>query len=72
MSGIKRSCNRPKLASHLRSPSSDKKFGDTTKEEREASHRATDAWAERERAKEPDRVANAKAARAARRQQEGT
>jgi hypothetical protein len=61
MSGIKRSGNRPKTAKHLRS-ASQKTHMNRTKEDRDREHALTDAWAERERAKEGDRVTNAVAA----------
>lgn len=47
MSGIKKSGNRPKTAKHLR-VGSDKKFSDTTKEDRERRHHETDTWAARQ------------------------
>ncbi len=61
MRGIRRSGMRPKLAAHLRTPSK-KAHLNRSKEEREREHAATDAWAERERAKEPERMAAAEAA----------
>lgn len=48
MSGIKKSGNRPKTAAHLR-VGSEKKFIDTTKEDRERRHHETDTWAEKQR-----------------------
>lgn len=47
MSGIKKSGNRPKTAAHLR-VGSEKKFTDTTKEDRERRHHETDTWAARQ------------------------
>ena len=68
MSGIKRSANRPKTAAHLRGPSQ-KAHVNRTKEERDRDHAVSDAWAERERAKENERIAGEIAAREAQREE---
>jgi hypothetical protein len=69
MAGIRRSANRPKTAKHLR-VGSDKSFVNRTKEDRDRDHAASDAWAERERAKEDSRVVEAVVARKAREREE--
>jgi hypothetical protein len=56
MSGIRGSCNRPKIAKHLR-VSKEKTFTNRTDEDRNRDHLATDAWTERERAKTQEREA---------------
>lgn len=58
MSGIKHSANRPKVAKHLRN-TSEKTFVNRSKEDRERDHALTDAWAEKQRLLEPERVAQA-------------
>jgi hypothetical protein len=68
-SGIRGSGNRPKTAKHLRN-AQQKTFVNRTKEDRERDHLATDAWAERERAKAPEREAVEAQARYARRRAE--